>query len=105
MAIKEIEALQELNFTKQLTFAYLTCARLYPNYVFFSEKYEFGDPEIFGNEIEYIHYNIFQEKIEILTIKSFLEKLEESTPLPENFDTVLASSALDVYSVFFETLN
>jgi uncharacterized protein YjaG (DUF416 family) len=36
MTIKEIDKLKDLDFEKQVTFTYLTCERLYPNYVYFS---------------------------------------------------------------------
>ncbi|GAA3919744.1 DUF416 family protein [Chitinophaga oryziterrae] len=105
MAIKEFNTLSELNFQKQLVFAYLTCARLYPNYVYFSAKYNFGSPDILEKSINYIHQNIFQHKIDIPTIKNFLEELDKATPYPENYDTVLVSASLDACNVIFETLN
>lgn len=41
-----IKKLSVLNFERQLTFAYLTCERLYPNYSYFSQQYNFGDPQL-----------------------------------------------------------
>jgi len=35
MSIEAVDKLQELDFTKQTAFNYLTCERLYPNYVYF----------------------------------------------------------------------
>ncbi len=38
-----INRLKEFDSNKQLAFAYLTCERLYPNYVYFSNESGFGD--------------------------------------------------------------
>src|SRR6187402_605144 len=101
MAIKGFDILKELNFQKQLVFSYLTSARLYPNYVYFSNNYNFGNPDILYKAINYIYQNIFQYGIDLPTIKSLLEKLDEVTPWPENYDTVLVSAGLDACSVIF----
>jgi uncharacterized protein YjaG (DUF416 family) len=105
MAVNVFDTLQKVNFKKQLVFAYLTCARLYPNYVYFSKNYNFGNPEKLGESITYIQNNIFQYRVNILTIKALLKNLEQVTPSPENYDTVLVSASLDACNVIFETLN
>ena len=40
------------DYTKNLLFGYLACQRLLPNYVFFSQKFNFGNSEILE---EYLH--------------------------------------------------
>jgi uncharacterized protein YjaG (DUF416 family) len=105
MAIAEINKLKELNFTKQLAFAYLTCERLYPNYIYFSKKYEFGNPDILRTTIDFLYSNLFDNKADKVKINSLIKKVDKNIPEPADYDTILASSALDASTVIIESLN
>lgn len=105
MAISEINKLKEVDFTKQLAFAYLTCERLYPNYVYFSKKYEFGNPDILRTSIDFLHSNLFDNKADKTKINSLIKDVDKNIPEPADYDTILASSALDASTVIIESLN
>ncbi len=105
MAIDNINELGKLNYNKQLVFAYLTCERLYPNYAFFSENFDFGAKQTLRKAIDYISTVLlisdFPSKDEIET---HLSAIEPNTPFPQNFETILSSSALDSCTAILETL-
>jgi uncharacterized protein YjaG (DUF416 family) len=105
MAILEVNKLKELGFTKQLAFAYLTCERLYPNYVYFSKNYRFGNPSELRKAIDYLYSNLFDKNFDKAKIDSLIAKIDTLTPQPANYDTVIASSALDACGVIYEALN
>jgi uncharacterized protein YjaG (DUF416 family) len=105
MAIAEISILKELDFNKQLVFAYLTCERLYPNYVFFSKNYGFGNPIELRKAIDYLYSNLINQKLDSKKINSLISNIDSLTPQPANYDTILASSALDACGVVYESLN
>lgn len=104
MAIKEIDTLKELSFNKQLAFAYLTCERLYPNYVFFSKKYKFGDPAKLKRGIEYLYINLFNYRPEKSNAEYYISVIDKLIPEPANYGTVLVSSALDAGVTAIESL-
>lgn len=104
MAIPEINDLKKLSNNKQLAFSYLTCERLYPNYVYFSENNNFGHPEVLRQSINYIYDNLFIDNADKLKVSLLINSIEKIIPEPAEFDTVLASSALDTCTVIIETL-
>jgi uncharacterized protein YjaG (DUF416 family) len=105
MAIEEVNKLKDLDFNKQLAFAYLTCERLYPNYVYFSKNYDFGNPEEPRRAIDYLHSNLFANNFDKTKTDSFIAAINSLTPQPAEYDTILASSALDACGVIYEALN
>jgi len=106
MAIESISQLEKLDYRKQLVFAYLTCERLYPNYAYFSNNFHFGDKQILRAAIDFIANAVLTPNFsDEEKIKSFLFEIDINTPFPHNFDTILASSALDACSAILETLN
>lgn len=105
MAIEEVGKLKNLDFIRQLTFAYLTCERLYPNYVYFSDNYRFGSPDVLRDAIDYLYINLFNSKPDKTKIYSLITNLDKNTPEPGNFETELASAALDACGVVYESLN
>lgn len=105
MALIQVNKLKELSFDKQLAFSYLTCERLYPNYVYFSDNYNFGSPDILRTAIDFLYDNLFHHEVDKVETTSFLKKIDKIIPEPADYDTVLASSALDACTVTIETLN
>lgn len=100
----DLEKLANLDFKSQLVFAYLTCERLYPNYVYFASNYHFGDASILRNALDYIYMNIFNNKFDSSKISSLTQQIDKATPETAEFDTILASSALDACTATSETL-
>ena len=92
-----------LSLTKQRTFAYLTCKRLYPNYAYFSRIYGFGNPEVLGEAMDYLYDNLFNEKIDKIKVADLAKKIESNMPQPADYDTILASSALDACTAIIES--
>lgn len=105
MAIEELNKLKDLNFKKQAAFAYLICERLYPNYVYFSDNYNFGNPKVLREAIDYLYLNLFESNLDKNKINSLIKKVNKNTPEPGEFDTGLASSALDACTSIYESLN
>jgi uncharacterized protein YjaG (DUF416 family) len=106
MAIEEIKLLEKLDYRKQLTFAYLTCERLYPNYVFFSEKFSFGNSQVLRAAIDLISdFLLTLDFATVNEIEFHLNEIDINTPFPHNFETILASSALDACTAISETLD
>ena len=105
MASLELTQLKNLDFTKQRTFAYLTCERLYPNYAYFAKKYEFGNPKVLREAIQYLYGNLLDKIIDKIKLVSLSKSVEENIPQPADYDTILASSALDACTAIIESLS
>jgi len=83
MAIEEIKLLEKLDYNKQLTFAYLTCERLYPNYVFFSENFNFGDRQKLREAIDLIYNCLLVPDFgNTKQIEFYLNAVDINTPHP-----------------------
>lgn len=96
--------LNQLQFAHQLAFGYLTCERLYPNYLAFSKNYNFGNPLVLQAAISYIKSGIFNGIVDGDIIEDHALLVDAELPYPENFPTILASSALDAGTAIHETL-
>jgi uncharacterized protein YjaG (DUF416 family) len=105
MPIEKINELKGLGFTKQAAFAYLACERLYPNYVYFSENYGFGDPNVLRAAIDFLHDNLFEESIDKNKIDSHIKAVEKNTPDTEDFSVIFVSSALDACTCILDSLS
>lgn len=101
----DINALKKLDFIKQAAFAYLTCERLYPNYVYFSNNFGFGSPNVLREAIDFLYLNIFEKKPDESKINLFSKEVEKNTPDTEDFDTVFVSSALDACTAIIDSLS
>ncbi|HMF70605.1 MAG TPA: DUF416 family protein [Flavitalea sp.] len=105
MAIEEVDKLKQLDFTKQAAFNYLTCERLYPNYVYFSDNFDFGNPDALRIAIDYLYLNIFEKGPDKNKIKNLAKEVDKNTPDTENFTTTFVSSALDACTAIGDSLN
>jgi len=105
MSIEGFDKLLALDLPKQLVFAHLTCERLYLNYVYFSKKVNFGDPDILREAIDYLYLNIFEQSVDTEKIDYYIQSMHKNSPEPALFENVLASSALDACGVIYESLN
>ena len=106
MAIKEIDKLKELDFKRQLVFAFLTSERLYPNYVYFSKKFAFGNPDIFREAIDFVYQSIFQtSNIEKQKVEYLLYNIFNNIPNTNDFTTFYATIAMYSGGIIYESLN
>jgi uncharacterized protein YjaG (DUF416 family) len=105
MTIKEIDKLKDLDFEKQVAFAYLTCERLYLNYVYFSQNYDFGNPKILREAIDCIYDNLFEQNPDENKIQSIIQKVEENTPDADDYSVIFVSSALDACTSILDSLD
>jgi len=105
MSIEEVDKLKELDFTKQAAFNYLTCERLYPNYVYFSHNFSFGNPDALRLAIDYLYFNIFNNSPDKNKIKILTKEVDKNTPDTEDFTTSFVSSALDACTAVIESLD
>jgi uncharacterized protein YjaG (DUF416 family) len=105
MAIVEINKLKDLDFNKQLAFAYLTCERLYPNYIYFSANYDFGNPDVLRKAIDYVCLHLFTKKIDATKINLLITNVSKNTPDTEDYATIFVSSALDACTTINESLD
>ena len=106
MAIEELDKLKELDFSKQLTFAYLTCERVFPNYVYFFNNYNFGNPVILREAIDFIYHSIFQDSdIDKQKVEYFLTMIFKNTPNTNDFATFYATIAMYSGGVIYESIN
>jgi uncharacterized protein YjaG (DUF416 family) len=103
--VLEIEKLKDLTFAKQAAFLYLTCERLYPNYLYFSNNYSFGDPLVLRNAIDYLYRIVVNEDLNKAQINSFVIAIEKNTPDTEDFDSPFVSSALDACTAILDSLH
>jgi uncharacterized protein YjaG (DUF416 family) len=105
MAAIEINLLKELDFKRQLAFAYLTCERLYPNYVYFSDHFGFGIPSRLRKAIDLLYDSLLTETYELDRVKSIGLSIENIIPQPSDYATILASGAMDACHVVQESLD
>ena len=106
MPIPNIQALTNLSLAKQITFAYLACERVFPNYVYFYNNYSFGNPEIVRNAIDFIEQSIFDWKnINRSRVEYFLTAIYNNTPNTNDFTTFYATIAMCSGGVIFESVN
>lgn len=105
MAVEELKKLEALDFTKQLAFAYLTCERMFPNYVYFSENYGFGDPKILRDAIDFVYSAIFIENnIDKQKIEYFLKTSKANIPGPDDHGSYYGTIALDSGAIVYESI-
>lgn len=105
MAIEELNKLKDLDFTKQMAFAYLTCERLFTNYIYFSNNFNFGNPDVLREAIDFLYQNIFDKNPDKNKINLLTKEVEKNTPDTENFSTNFVSSALDACTAVLESLD
>jgi len=106
MAIEEIKRLIQLDFNKQVAFAYLTCERVFPNYEFFSKNYNFGDPNIMRQSIDFIYNSLNQTAtINGQQIEHLLTMVYKNTPNTNDFTTFYATICMYSGGVIYESVN
>jgi uncharacterized protein YjaG (DUF416 family) len=100
----KLDLLKEMSFTKQKAFAYLTCERLYPNYVYFFRNYGFGDTSVLRKAIDFLFLNLFEMNLDKNKTNLLIGEIEKNTPDTEDYSTSFVSSALDACTAVNESL-
>jgi len=100
----EIEQLRAIKFANQLAFAYLICERLYPNYVYFSKNFSFGNVDVLRESINCTKDIIIAGGINKDKILQAINDVNINTPDTEDYQTIFVSSALDASCSIIETL-
>ncbi|MFL9484504.1 DUF416 family protein [Chitinophagaceae bacterium LWZ2-11] len=100
-----LKHLMSFNRTSQLTFAYLTCKRLLPNYEYFSRKFSFGNTDILHEAVDFLYHNIFKKDIDISIIEQHNKNVENNIPDTEDFSTIFVSFALDACNCILDSLD
>jgi uncharacterized protein YjaG (DUF416 family) len=101
----DIDRLRGMEFSKQITFAYLICERLYPNYVHFSENSGFGSPTILKNSIDFLYNSISDNTSNAILVNRLVQDIDKITPDTDDFTVKSASFALDVCTAVLDGLN
>lgn len=98
--------LKSLSMEQQLLFAALTCERLYPNYLYFHERFGWGNPTVLLDSIDMIYQSVFIKNLYGSSeIQQYIEAVDMVTPNTEDYSTVFASFALDACTSVYSTLN
>jgi len=100
------DKLKFLSVTQQLLFAALTCERLYPNYLYFHERFGWGNPKVLLDCIDIIYQYIFIENLFGRNeIQQHIEAVDIVTPNTEDYSEIFVSFALDACTSIYSTLN
>lgn len=104
--INEIrEKLQKLSFSKQMAYFYIIAKKLFPHYQTFSEKENYGNPDILIAILKYFETFNLNVEIEPEQPAKYLKALEKIVHHTEDFGgTQLSSFAMDVCSFYYEVL-
>jgi len=94
----------DIDFQKNLIYGFLACERLLPNYIFFHHKSGFGSPDILKDYLTKIR-NLLLNPDQKIDFAGFERDIDKVTPAPHNYDTVLASSALDACAALMELIH
>jgi uncharacterized protein YjaG (DUF416 family) len=106
MANTNIDILKGLDFKKQVSFAYLACERAFPNYVYFSQNYEFGDADVLREGIDFVYDSIFNKGgIDKIKIESLLTAIYQNIPNTNDFTTFYATIAMYSGGIIYEGVN
>ena len=88
--------LKELSREQKILFMLSCCERLYPNYLVFNKKHEWGNPLVLRKALDFawtvLERGIEENKEEL---KKFIKLCDEITPDTEDFDSIFVSQALD----------
>src|ERR1700744_4232274 len=90
------EALTPISNKGKILFAALICERLYPNYVFFQQTYNWGNTDVLKESLGIVYeYILTDDLITSQVIESAIMSIDSVTPNTEDFSGILVSFALD----------
>lgn len=95
--------MNKIAFKQRILFTVLTCEKMFPNYLYFSEKEQWGHPDVL-EEVIVIMYQILQgTKVPKKELEALYDSINEYAPDTNAFGGT-ASYALDACSAIGETL-
>jgi uncharacterized protein YjaG (DUF416 family) len=98
--------LTPLTNEQRLLFAVLTCERLYPNYIYFQNIFNWGDSKILLNAIGVVYqFLIKRDLFEKHEIQELINEVDIITPNTEDFSEIFVSFALDACTSIYSSLN
>lgn len=98
--------LKPLSFRAKVLFAVLASERLYPNYVIFEQRTNWGNSQLLQEAISLIYQYIFDQNLFTPEeIQELITQIDLVTPDTEDFDDLTTSFALDACTSLFSTLN
>ncbi len=98
------QRLKKLPFYHQLAFVYLLSKRLFPNYLIFNKKENWGDPDLLREANNLLKKIIISQTDVEVDIKKIIGQLEKVTPDTDDFAGFLTSLALDACASLLECL-
>ncbi len=97
--------LMSLSYRKQLLFALLICDKLYPNYLYFMKRCNWGEPKILLEAVEMMYQSLFKRNLFSETkIESHIEAVDSVMPDTEDFLDNSVSIALDACTAVYSSL-
>ena len=100
------DLITSLSFQKKLVFAVLVCEKLYPNYVYFSNKNDWVNSEVLENAISNLYQYIYRSDLfSESEIEALIDEINQITPNTEDFEEIFVSFALDACTSILSTLN
>lgn len=104
---KEIEKmLMSLTKKQRLLFGVLTCERLYPNYLYFQNNYNWGNSEALLKGINVIYQYLMKDELFSKDeIQELIQEVDAATPDTETFSEIFVSFALDACTSLYSSLS
>ena len=101
-----IERLKKLHcHKKQIAFAYSACIRLFPNYLYFNKKLNWGDSKVLLQSIDIIKEFILNNNILKYDIDILLLNIMKIIPDSDEFPTPISSYGQMAASAIYYTIN
>lgn len=98
--------LMPLSNEKKLLFALLVCEKLYPSYLFFQRRCDWGDSNVLLGAIEVMYQSLFDSSLfGDREIEQYMNSVDMVTPDTEDFLDSSVSLALDACTAVYSSLN
>lgn len=104
-ALKLNNTLSKISSKNRLVFGFWVSKRLFHNYVYFNNVSSFGDIDFLFDAFNSIEKYLKNNEFNKIDIKKAIVDIDKNTPNTEDFDTILASFALDACNALSECLN
>lgn len=97
--------LSKLSSKERLLFAAITCDHLYPNYVHFQEKVNWGNSQIIRETIDTIYQYLVNHNLDISkNIPALMDEVELNTPRPDIHPGIKSYLALDACTAVLSSM-
>lgn len=98
--------LKVLSTRQQLLFAVLICERLYPNYLYFYKRFEWGNPKVLMDSIDILYQSLFiKDLFSSDEVEQNIKAVDAITPNTEDYSEVFVSFALDACTSVYSALS